>query len=747
MLSIGEELHGRYKIEALLGEGGMGAVYRASDWLEDGRPCAVKEFRLGQLPSKAELDALGKDSTQLHSNPNALSREQALEQFRREAKLLKQLDHPNLPKVFDYFTLGTEAYIVMTLIEGKDLVDTLQANNNQPLDERLILSILDQILSALSYCHEHHVIHRDIKPDNIILTTDGKAYLVDFGIAKDTTQSTNTTTIAARAQSPGYAPPEQGGISRTDERSDIYSLGATLYTLCTGQIPVHASDRSSGIPLPPVAKFNPKISQLLAYLVDRCMKLDRNARFQTVIEIQASLSKPNEIHGGERRPNFLFPMASPPQNKVGTENQSETSAPTPTAKQAISPRLRLIIGLGVTVFLAILGINTLPKVINNSAEPTIQSTNQPEFNKSQTAILLYTSTSVLQSTSTTTPTIPLTPTGLTKTPASPSPTTTPEEIISPTTLPAESTEVVTDSLAINAGNITRLIDVVNLGIPNVNDIAFSPDNKILAFSTYDKIILATGPYYDQRVEYPAFSSQIGFSYDGKYLITFEGNQVKFRDIETMKVSSICNVDPAQLTKMVTFSKLDWVAVFGSYLEPYIAICTSKSSQPVIYLNGIKSFSALAVFTENNTLAAAIDNTILIWKDRRAITSHSSQALKYTSNNVVSLTFSPSGEEIITSDAYGIIEIWSITNQSRNLLKAYGYESRDMGIIPGTDILVAATYGQILFLSTDTLEEIHRIEAHDKGNPPFFTSLAFTSDAHTIAAASDEGYVYILQLEP
>ena len=738
MLSIGEELHGRYKIEALLGEGGMGAVYRASDWLEDGRLCAIKEFRLGQLPSKSELDEKSIDATHLHSNPLPLSREQALEQFRREAKLLKQLHHPNLPEVYDYFTLGSEAYIVMTLVEGQDLVEVIKANDDRPLEEDVIRSILEQILSALRYCHEHHVIHRDIKPDNILLSKDGNAYLVDFGIAKDTSQSTNTTTIAARAQTPGYAPPEQGGFSRTDERSDIYSLGATIYFLCTGQIPVHASDRSAGIDLPQIKNINHQISSSLVGLVEKSMKLDRNERFQSVTELQNYLLHSVEIHGGEHRPDLFFPIAPPITNITGTQ------------KPKLLQNIRIWLGLSTLVIFILIGIFIFPRILLSSRSSLVEKSTAivtPLLTSQKTIYntdVVNTSTPIQYLISTSVPLSTNTP---------PYPTITNSPVLSATPFVTDSpsatasSEPTVDTLAINSENITQLVAVVGMGIGGVNDIAFSPDSKILAISTVDKIILATGTLFDQHSEYPAFSSQIGFSYDGKYLVTYEGNQIKYRDIKTMNVASVCKIDPAELKKMAIFPNRDWVAATSQYLDPYIAICTSSSSQPVRYLNGIDSFGALAVSPVSDSLASAINNTIVVWPGYREIITRTSEVLQYTNERIISLVFSETGGEIFDSTESGMIEKWSIQNKASNLQQAWGFESKDLAIIPNTDILISATYGQVLFLSTGSLKELFRIEGHQnlQGPLPYFTSIAVSPDAQTIAAASDDSFLYIIKL--
>ena len=284
MLQVGDQLVGRYEIEALLGEGGMGAVFRAFDTLKQ-RKVAVKEFRLGDLPSEKDL-VTGPDVTRgKRKTPAQLTREDALKLFKKEAHLLSSLQHPNLPEVFDFFILGSEGYIVMTLIEGRSLTDALEENGG-PLSEETLTGWLKQVLEALQYCHSKGVIHRDLKPDNLLLTDDGQVYLIDFGIAKALNPGQRATSTGARILSPGYAPPEQysareGGI---DPCSDLYSLGSVAYTLLTGEVPPEATDRMAGEKLPVPRTLNPTISGRMENFILHCLEMDKENRPQNVEE-------------------------------------------------------------------------------------------------------------------------------------------------------------------------------------------------------------------------------------------------------------------------------------------------------------------------------------------------------------------------------------------------------------------------------------------------------------------------------
>jgi serine/threonine protein kinase len=219
-LSQGQILQNRYRIVRLIGQGGFGAVYRAWDMAVN-RPCALKE----NLDISAE----------------------AQRQFEREATMLANLHHANLPRVTDYFFIaGQGQYLVMDFVEGQSLDDIL-AQKGQPLAEQEVLPWIEQVCQALHYLHHRTspIIHRDVKPQNIVLTPDNQVMLVDFGISKLYDPQLRTTS-GARAVSPGFSPIEQYGQGRTDARSDIYALGATLYTLLTNQIPPESVDRLAG---------------------------------------------------------------------------------------------------------------------------------------------------------------------------------------------------------------------------------------------------------------------------------------------------------------------------------------------------------------------------------------------------------------------------------------------------------------------------------------------------------------------
>jgi eukaryotic-like serine/threonine-protein kinase len=282
-LERGTLLHKRYRIVEILGQGGMGSVYRAVD--ENlGVDVAVKE--------------------------NLFTTDEYARQFRLEAVILASLRHPNLPRVSNHFAVGDQGqYLIMDFIEGEDLRQRMERMGTITEEDAVMVGAA--MCDALSYLHTRKpsILHRDIKPGNVKITPDGNIYLVDFGLAK-LVQGTQATTTGARAMTPGYSPPEQYGTARTDPRTDIYSLGATLYAGLTGMIPEDGLARAmDNAQLTPLRKRNPKISRRLSVAIEKAMAVDPADRYQTAEDFKKAL-----LGNGTRteRPTGEFTVVPPP---------------------------------------------------------------------------------------------------------------------------------------------------------------------------------------------------------------------------------------------------------------------------------------------------------------------------------------------------------------------------------------------------------------------------------------------------
>jgi serine/threonine protein kinase len=287
-LERGTLLNKRYRIVEILGQGGMAAVYRAID--ENlGTDVAVKE--------------------------NLFTTDEYARQFRREAVILANLRHPNLPRVTDHFVIEHQGqYLVMDYIEGEDLRQRLERIGPLPDEEVMIIGVA--LCEALTYLHTRNpqVLHRDIKPGNVKITPGGQIYLVDFGLAK-VVSGRQATTTGARAMTPGYSPPEQYGTARTDHRSDIYSLGATLYSALCDAIPedglARAMEQTS---LTPLTRRNPKVSKRLAAIIEKAMAVKPDDRYQTAEEYKIDLLNTRST---TRRKQPFDLMVEPPPSENG----------------------------------------------------------------------------------------------------------------------------------------------------------------------------------------------------------------------------------------------------------------------------------------------------------------------------------------------------------------------------------------------------------------------------------------------
>ena len=426
-LERGTLLNKRYRIVEILGQGGMAAVYRAID--ENlGTDVAVKE--------------------------TLFTTDEYARQFRREAVILANLRHPNLPRVTDHFVIEHQGqYLVMDYIEGEDLRQRLERMGTLPDEEVAIIGIA--LCDALTYLHTRNpqVLHRDIKPGNVKITPGGQIYLVDFGLAK-VVSGRQATTTGARAMTPGYSPPEQYGTARTDHRSDIYSLGATLYSALCDAIPEDGLARAmEQAMLTPLTRRNARVSKRLAALIEKAMSVKPDDRFQTADEFKNELLNTRST---TRRKQPFDLMVEPPPGENGQrfmdtaleavadiEEDNLFSFPisTPLNELPFNPRQRrrgqawtgwlvgifLIVILSGIIFLnpglssrlgafaqalpALLISPTPTQEVINTPEPTATATPEPTATQTPEPTLTPTATPTEEPTATPTPTLKPTPVG------------------------------------------------------------------------------------------------------------------------------------------------------------------------------------------------------------------------------------------------------------------------------------------------------------------------------------------------
>jgi eukaryotic-like serine/threonine-protein kinase len=326
-------LAGRYEIDALLGQGGMARVFRGTDRVLD-RTVAIKVL-----------------------SPQFADDDQFVTRFRREAQAAAGLNHPNIVSVYDTGDQGDVHFIVMEYIEGRTLRDVIRSEG--PLLPERAAEIGEAVARALSTAHQAGLVHRDIKPGNIMLTRDGEVKVMDFGIARTSTGDTLTQTAAVLGTA-SYLSPEQAQGLTVDARSDLYSLGCVLYEMLTARAPF-TGDSPVAIaykhvkedPVPP-SHLNPDVPPTLDAVVLKCMAKNPANRYETAEELRADLER-------ARRglPTLATPVLAGDATAVvtGPVDTGETAVMTgmPPDEQEGGRRWWLI-ALGVIVALAALGL-------------------------------------------------------------------------------------------------------------------------------------------------------------------------------------------------------------------------------------------------------------------------------------------------------------------------------------------------------------------------------------------------------
>jgi eukaryotic-like serine/threonine-protein kinase len=272
-------LSGRYRLESKLGSGGMSTVYLATDQVLD-RPVAIKLLHR-EISEEADQ----------------------LERFRREARAAARLSHPNLVGVIDAGEDDGRPYIVFEYIEGRTLKRRLQEEGRLPVDEAVAYAI--EIGRGLTAAHARKLVHRDVKPQNVLIDPDGRAKVTDFGIARSLEQKGMTATGRVLGTT-DYVSPEQAMGEDVDERSDVYSLGVVLYEMLTGDVPFRA-ETQVGVamkhvnePMPDVQAKRSEVSASVAAVVERATTKDPRDRYGTVAEMVRDLEQTLEVEAARR---------------------------------------------------------------------------------------------------------------------------------------------------------------------------------------------------------------------------------------------------------------------------------------------------------------------------------------------------------------------------------------------------------------------------------------------------------------
>jgi len=322
---------GRYEIIEPLGQGGMATVYKA------------------RQPSLERVVALKVIRPGFSDDP------EFLERFKREARAVARLDHPNVVQVYDFDQVDGRAFLAMQYLEGGTLRDRVAqlAQERRLLPQAEVARIVEQVASALAYGHGLGVVHRDVKPANIMLTRDGRAVVTDFGIAR-MLGGTQLTATGVGIGTPEYMSPEQGQGTALDARSDEYSLGVVVYELLTGSLPFTGDTPFAVVlkhvrdPLPPARQLNPAVNADTEAVLAKALAKDPSARYLGVVELADALR--SALGVGERvtAPTVVTPRAAPAA-------AAATGLPS-------TERARVAVGGAVAIaLLAVLLLDALPR--------------------------------------------------------------------------------------------------------------------------------------------------------------------------------------------------------------------------------------------------------------------------------------------------------------------------------------------------------------------------------------------------
>lgn len=584
MHHTGDVLQNRYRIVSLLGQGGMGAVYRAWD-IRLKIPVAIKEM----IPQPG-LEA--QTLTQLR------------QQFQQEAQVLARLNHPHLVRVSDFFEEGGNAYLVMDFVEGQSMAELIAQQGALP--ETRVLAWADQLLDALAYCHSKGVLHRDIKPQNVIIRPDGRAVLVDFGLVKLWDPRDPRTRSAMRGMgTPEYAPPEQYGVAgHTDPRSDLYSLGATLYHALTGRTPPEVTDRIAdpSIFRPPRAII-PHISSRMEVAILKAMEMKRDSRWISAAEMAQGMGlsvqdwQPKPYAPPPTRGDTLrIPPAEVTHSPATTVAAPATSEAKARPWQRGKPWLWILAGS-----LALAGLIAWMVKLQQESQQQLYFMQQA-LHATEQAKATANVQATAQAEATTT------------------------------------AQAYANRPEISVENATWIQPLQTIYAHDgwISGIAFSPDGSLLASSSWwDNTVKVWQFRYGKITEEPLFTIQ----YDAQV------DDVVFSPDGQILASAGCNApfsseNPCNNGIVYFYSTNDWRLI--RTIEAHYSFVSAVSFSP-----------------DGNTLASAsADGTVRLW---RVADGALLRTLEGHTEGVSSVAFSPDGQTLASASCDGTVRLWRVAN--------------------------------------------------------------------------------------
>jgi serine/threonine protein kinase/uncharacterized protein YjiK len=728
MLQPGTLVQNRYLIEQLIGQGGMGAIYRAIDQ-RFGAPVALKQ----KLVSDEETDRA----------------------FEREAKLLNGLRHSALPRVIDYFADESGHFLVMEFIPGEDLHHMITTGSRLfSVDE--VLQWADQLLDALEYLHGQHppVIHRDIKPQNLKLAANGQIILLDFGIAKggSAMQTRSLEGQSVKFYTPEYAPIEQIQGSGTDQRSDLYSLAATLYHLLTTAPPEDALSRTSEVafgnpdPQRPAHEINPQVPPAISNVLLQAMAIQTGERFSSAAEMRTALQQAKGQPPAQQQPQgpdfhsaptVQVPGMRPAARPAPGLSPSQAAPPVRQSPAPLSPSEQRPAGPQrgeITPASPSLPVQMpknrwmLPFVSGIIAVVALIMLSMAIMGKGDGVAGINTTQTPTASTTATTPS------------PSPSPEATEAPQPAPTVPPAAPTVAVAPPGAISIVTVHQIGEISRWeGMwDSINSVVFSPDGQTLAAATDEDLVrvwrvsdntplLALEGHEDDV-------NDAVFAPDGRTLVSAS-------DDETLRVWETSTGGHIRTLKghegdvtCVTFSRDGLLYASGSR-DNTVRIWRASDGATLDVLNIGDDVMSVAFSPDGTTLAiGANDNKVRLW---RVGSGPGFQVLDGHKNDVMSVAFSPDGQLLASgaADSDNTVKIWRVSDGSLvRTLRGHSDSVFGVAFSPDGQMLASAANDEtvILWLVGDgsNLRVIG-------GFGDDVTSVAFSPDGKLIAAGSDD----------
>jgi serine/threonine protein kinase len=678
---------GAYQVVAPLGHGGMAAVYKAY------QPAMDRYVALKILPRQLALD------------PEFVGR------FEQEAKVIAKLQHPHILPVHDFGEADGYTYIVMPFVDSGTLAD-LMKRGPLPLDR--IIGVMKQVGDALNYAHSRGIVHRDVKPSNVLVDASGNCLLTDFGISKIVESSARFTVTGSLVGTPAYMSPEQAKGMAVDQRSDLYALGVILYEMATGQVPYTAETPLAVVikhindPLPLPRTMQPNLPEAVERVILKSLAKDPAERYASAAEMVAALQTAPDL-SVSRTPLSTAVEMAPALSPVSTPPASTTLAP-PPPKTALRFSMR-VLGLAGIAVLTLIGAGVLfgavPLMLAlvTTATPTITAT---------------LTSPPLTATSAPTPTFTHTPTPL------------------PTATP------------IPTPDVALFVELGRWQAPGeVRSLAWSPDGTRLALGLNDSTVriwdAATGSeqFKLDEDEFPVL--RVAWSPNGRRL-AFGGDDgvVRIWNAETEAVEFALTGHSDNMLNLAWSP--DGMRLVSTGDDFIVRVWDAVNGQPLQVLTGHSGSVWGAAWAPDGSRFAtsAFDGQIRIWD---AATGKALHVLDGRQDWVMSLSWSADGTRLASAGTNGLVRIWdpdtgtevgSVSSPEKGWLWSVAWSPS------GGQVVTSGKDGIVRVWEVQTGAQLRQFEGHTK---EVWGGAAWSPDGTRIASGALDGLVIVRGLPP